>query len=495
MRVLVILGHPRSGSLNGAIASAYADGAREAGCEVVEVQIGSLRFDPDVLATSPAEQPLEPDLAEARALIEWAEHLVFVYPNWWGTMPARMKGFLDRVLLPGFAFRERNGHYYGLLHGRTAELITTMDVPPLVYRWIQAAPGTRAMRRATLALCGIETVKATAFARPSHSEEQARRAWLTAARDLGLLLARGPRSTRQRVTCAIRMWVGAVRPQFYPMSILGYLIGALVAGAGITLFAFALGLVAMISLKIATVITNDLYDRESDAQNRNWSPFTGGSRSLHERGMKPTELWRGAQLSLCVFAISSATLLATVPSPGPVFAILAVLAVIALGYTIPPLQFSHRGLGEIDVALTHGPGVVLLGHVVQGGSLLDPLPWIFGLTIGLAVSPAIILAGIPDRSADSAAGKRTLAVSFGTGPAARAALLLIAVSAALTLGLSGVPAFQGLSWIAVPHAGALIFLLARYLRAGAPERRIDFLMASSLLYIGWFVIVPAVRLV
>ena len=70
-------------------------------------------------------------------------------------MPARLKGFLDRVLVPGFAFREQDGHYYGLLGPRTAELMTTMDVPPSVYRWIQGAPGRRAMCRATLGLCGI----------------------------------------------------------------------------------------------------------------------------------------------------------------------------------------------------------------------------------------------------------------------------------------------------------------------------------------------------
>ena len=110
LRVLIVLGHPRSDSLCGALAKAYADGACAAGCEVEVVGIGGLDFEPDVLARSPVAQALEPDLARARALITWAEHIVVVFPNWWGTMPARLKGLLDRVLIPGFAFRERHGH-------------------------------------------------------------------------------------------------------------------------------------------------------------------------------------------------------------------------------------------------------------------------------------------------------------------------------------------------------------------------------------------------
>jgi len=63
-----------------------------------------MHFDPNVHADSPEHQPLEPDLVAAQRDIHWAEHVVFVYPTWWGTYPALLKGFLDRVLTPGFAF-------------------------------------------------------------------------------------------------------------------------------------------------------------------------------------------------------------------------------------------------------------------------------------------------------------------------------------------------------------------------------------------------------
>ena len=45
----------------------------------------------------------------------------------------------------------------------------------------------------------------------------------------------------------------------------------------------------------------------------------------------------------------------------------SVLAVLALGYTLPPLKLSHRGIGELDVAVSHSAGVIAIGYAVQGG--------------------------------------------------------------------------------------------------------------------------------
>jgi 1,4-dihydroxy-2-naphthoate polyprenyltransferase len=498
MRILVVLGHPRSDSLCGALAAAVADGASAAGCAVETLRVGDLVFDGDVVERSPVHQALEPDLERTRALIEWADHLVLVYPNWWGTMPARLKGLLDRVLLPGFAFREQDGHYYGLLGPRTAELVTTMDVPPLVYRWIQGAPGRRAMARATLGLCGIATVRATCFAPVSHVDRGTRQRWVQRAHARGRQLAQGPRSPMQAARHHVATWLNAVRPQFYPMSLLAYTIGALAAGRPLDMATFFLGMACMVALKVATVLTNDIYDHGSDARNRNWSPFSGGSRSLHEGGLTLERMWRGVAVALTICALTAAALMFLVEAPLALLAVLLPLAVLALGYTVPPLKLSHRGLGEIDVALTHGPGVVLLGHVIQGGGLLAPLPWLLGLVIALAVLPAILLSGIPDRSADAAAGKRTLVVRLGTDGAARLARALLPVSALGALALATAMLGPGLTLVltlvVLPHAALLAWLITRYRSTGAPERRIDTLMAASLSYIGWFVVLPALHL-
>ena len=154
-KVLIIVGHPRRQSLCQALASAYGSGARRAGAEVRELRLAVLRFDPNVRSFDPSVQPVEKRLLQARRLIAWADHIVFVYPTWWGTMPALLKGFLDRVLAPGFAFAETERGFAPLLGGRSAELLTTMDTPRWVYRWIYGAPGHKAMARAILAISSL----------------------------------------------------------------------------------------------------------------------------------------------------------------------------------------------------------------------------------------------------------------------------------------------------------------------------------------------------
>src|SRR5262245_38670050 len=87
-RILVILGQPDRKSFGAALAQAYVEGAREADIEIREIYLGEIEFNP--APTGKIE--MEPDLVQAQAAIKWAEHLVFVYPIWWGTIPALLKG-------------------------------------------------------------------------------------------------------------------------------------------------------------------------------------------------------------------------------------------------------------------------------------------------------------------------------------------------------------------------------------------------------------------
>jgi len=103
-RILVILGHPVTDSFCGALSKSYIDGAQAAGNDVRFIALGSVAFDPVLRNGYAIAQALEPDLASAQAMISWAQHIVFVYPLWWGAMPALLKGFIDRVFLRGFAF-------------------------------------------------------------------------------------------------------------------------------------------------------------------------------------------------------------------------------------------------------------------------------------------------------------------------------------------------------------------------------------------------------
>src|SRR5690606_34891276 len=128
--ILLILGTPKShNSLSHALAEAYARGARSRGHIVHILPLGTLRFDPVLHDGFDQSQLLEPDLIEAQRQIHWAEHLVLVYPLWWEGAPALLKGFLERVLQPGFAFRARGpARWEQLLQGRTADLLVTLDI-------------------------------------------------------------------------------------------------------------------------------------------------------------------------------------------------------------------------------------------------------------------------------------------------------------------------------------------------------------------------------
>ncbi len=503
MKVLVILGHPRADSLCGALADAFAEGAREAGVQLCRLDLASLDFDLHVHLPSPNDQPLEADLCRARELILWADHLVFVYPTWWGTMPALLKGFLDRLLAPGFAFRTCEGGigYQGLLGGRSAQIITTMDTPPLIHRLLYRQPGRHAMARATLGFCGIRPVRALAFGSVRSADAPRRRAWLARAYRQGRQLARGRVTPAERLADKAGAWLRALRLQFYPMTWVAYAVGALAAAADGRVFGnpvFWIGYLGLFLLEVATVLVNEVVDLGSDRRNRFFSTFTGGSRVLVEGRLGRREVEAGIVLVLLGFCATTAWLLGMVPAALPAFAVLGALAILALGYTSPPLMLSYRGLGEVDVALTHSIGVMLCGFVFLGGSWRDPLPWALSLPLLLAILPSITLSGIPDREADAAVGKRTLAVRLGPRGALGVALLFTLSSAATAVawGLAGLAAgaFTGIGWVVVPHAAWLAWRLLCRLRADRPPARIDGLMAVSLGYVLWFGLWPLFRL-
>lgn len=186
-KILVILGHPNESSLNGALADAYCQGARQSGYEVRRLNLGDLKFDPILWEGYAKIQKLEPDLLKAQELLTWADHLVFVYPNWWGTAPALLKGFFDRLLLPGFAFKYRqNSPFWDkLLSGRTAHLLVTMDTPSWYYRLFFHSPGHQAMKHTILGFCGVKVVKISEFTPVKTKNQNSIEKWIATAQKLG----------------------------------------------------------------------------------------------------------------------------------------------------------------------------------------------------------------------------------------------------------------------------------------------------------------------
>ena len=502
MRVLLILGHPRKESLGGALYNAFRDGLVEAGIPFRELVLTDMRFELDVTAVSPEDQLFEDDVRQAQELIGWADHLVFVYPTWWGTMPARLKGFLDRVLTPGFAFRHRpEGNWEKLLSGKTAQIITTMDTPLWVYRWIYGSPGHNSLAKATLGFCGVRTVRKTVFGPVINSGSDERRHWLLRARCEGRRLQEGPLSRRQRWCSKVFAWLKSLRLQFYPMTWIAYAAGALAAvkyTGELDTLAFWLGYIALFFLEAATVMSNDYYDFDSDRLNKNAGPFTGGSRVLVDGDLSFPALWAGIGVNLSLFLFTLALLLTLTDAPWNIVIAYAVLTLLALGYTVPPLKLSHRGLGEITVALTHSIGVMIPGYLIQGGNWDEALPWLLGAPLLLAVLPAIILSGVPDYDADKAAGKETLVVKWGRRRAIAAAIAFVVLAAILAVIWRESDlvddAFGAAIYIVVPYAVLVVWRLNCYLRLRQPPVRIDGLMALTLGFIVWFGLIPLLGL-
>jgi len=189
-KILIVLAHPQVKSFCGALAQAYADGARESGAEVRQVNLAELRFNPVGSGSLDKPLELEPELRQAQDDIRWAEHLVFAYPILWGTLPALLKGFIERVFAPGFAvnFHKDSPLWDKLLKGRSARLIVTLNTPPLLYRLLFRRAGHITMKRSILQFCGISPVKITDVGPMKNASAAKREKWLKQARELGARL-------------------------------------------------------------------------------------------------------------------------------------------------------------------------------------------------------------------------------------------------------------------------------------------------------------------
>jgi len=186
-RILLINGHPDPESLCFALHAAYRTGAQASGAEVRDLYLRDLTFQLDLSMGYRKRTELEPDLLRAQELIRWANHIVVVHPVWWGCFPALMKGFLDRVFLPGFFFRKRPGaalRWDKLLTGRSARILYTLDTPRL-YWWLAGRPSYMILKYITLGYCGVSPIRGTAYSIVRLSTPERRAAWIADALRLG----------------------------------------------------------------------------------------------------------------------------------------------------------------------------------------------------------------------------------------------------------------------------------------------------------------------
>jgi len=188
-RILLIQGHPDDSQshLCHALADAYALGAATAGHEIQRIDVAALDF-PLLRSQEEWEHgPLPPTLEPAQAAIKWAQHMVLFFPLWLGDMPALLKGFLEQVARPGFAFSREGKNPMGQkgLVGRSARVVVTMGMPAVVYRWYFRAHSVKSLERNILGFVGIAPVNETLIGMVGNLDADAAKKWLAQLERLG----------------------------------------------------------------------------------------------------------------------------------------------------------------------------------------------------------------------------------------------------------------------------------------------------------------------
>ena len=153
MRALVVYCHPVEGSFSSALRDAAVRGLTASGHTVDLIDLAARGFDPVMAAEewqahSTADAPPPDGLSDDIELVRNAEVIVFVYPTWWSSVPAQLKGWVERVMVPGTAYRldERNRVRPNLGHLRRLVTVTTFG-SPRIYTMLMNDNGARLLLR------------------------------------------------------------------------------------------------------------------------------------------------------------------------------------------------------------------------------------------------------------------------------------------------------------------------------------------------------------
>jgi len=190
MKISVILAHPRPGSFNHAIADEVTTTLRKSGHAVTVHDLYREQFDP-LLPYSEISRdvPLPPVIALHCREIAEADGIIFVHPDWWGMPPAILKGWIDRVLRPGIAYRfaetdTGEGIPVGLLAAKAVLVFNTSNTPAEREQEVFGDPLERLWRDGIVSFCGVPVFRRRMFGVVVTSTEEQRKAWLGEVREL-----------------------------------------------------------------------------------------------------------------------------------------------------------------------------------------------------------------------------------------------------------------------------------------------------------------------
>lgn len=191
MKTLIVYNHPHEGSFCSAIREAVENGLRNGGHEYKIIHLDQDGFDPVmrekdlkafVMAGRIGEEGLEgidPIILKYMKKLQWAEHIVMIFPIWWMTMPAMMKGFIDKVIFPGIVYKMEDGEMISMLSKlRQVTVITTMNTPQDIYKEVFGNSIEGSLIKGTFNKIGIHDIRWISLNMVKQSGDEKRWLWL-----------------------------------------------------------------------------------------------------------------------------------------------------------------------------------------------------------------------------------------------------------------------------------------------------------------------------
>ncbi len=260
-------------------------------------------------------------------------------------------------------------------------------------------------------------------------------------------------------------YIRALRLPFLTGSLLPVLQAAALAygdgfSNGLKLLLILIGVGALHS---AGNLINDYIDTpRSDALNPHSTPFSGGSRVILENLLSARWVFWAATACFALAVLIGIYLTA---NGRPYVALIGLLGLIAgLFYSVNPIQFMSRGLGEITIFLAFGPLITWGTYYVMSGRLTGQA-FLLGFPLGFLITAIIWINEFPDYQADKAAGKRNLVVRLGLSPSRWIYVVLMLLPFPFLLVLvaaQGLPAWVLIAWLSLPLAFKGIKILWRH---------------------------------
>lgn len=198
MKISVIVAHPNPSSFNHAIANRAVSILKDNGCEVYFHDLYSENFDPNLPAGEISRDAvLSKEIELHCRQASEVDGFIIVHPNWWGTPPAILTGWVDRIMRPGIAYEflendKGEGVPYGLLKAEKALVFNTSNTETEREEKVFLDPLETIWKNCIFDLCGVHNFRRQMFNIIVTSTEEQRKMWLKEVEEtvLGFILGK-----------------------------------------------------------------------------------------------------------------------------------------------------------------------------------------------------------------------------------------------------------------------------------------------------------------